>query len=114
MIFAWFLFVLGIIALSRKATVRLDPQSIVRIAFRSFALSLLLAPTVVYAGIVGFPAPASMVVAACLIFPKWVGDLTRWNLFFALALLFATWLVIALILVLLTRRKAGKNHTTSQ
>lgn len=64
---------------------------------RSFAVSMVLAPTGIVAGYVGFPFPASAAIIGYAVFGQWRDRGAKQNLDAALACFFAFWLIAFLI-----------------
>lgn len=102
LIFCWFIVVLAIGLISWVLTRRCSPvlfstRNMARVAVRSLTLSLLFAPTALWYGIGGFPAPASLIIAWYVFLPESRDKALEMSIGIALVCLIATWILFALL-----------------
>jgi hypothetical protein len=103
----WVFIMAGVIIGVTVATLVLPKRHWARIVLRSLAWCLALSPTFVLVGFVGFPAPASMIIAASMLWPEWLERWTGGNLVFAVFMLLGTSVV-----TLYTRLRRRKRNAT--
>lgn len=113
LIFCWLILVLGIALIlwfltRRHSAVFFSVRNTIRILARSLALSLIFAPSIFYHGVVGFPMPASLILAWFLCLPESRDKALIISSRISVVCLLVTWLIFAAVCALSLAWKVRK------